>query len=470
MKDKIVFINPPIVKSELWGSLKGGASTLPPLGIATLAAIARENGYGVSVFDFLALETPLDEAVNAVLAAKPRWAGITATTEMIGPAVSMARELKKRAPGMTILIGGPHISAAPEETMKRYGEFDVAFIGESEKTLPEYLDCASGGRDISGVKGIMIRSEEGLRYTGKRDFVAAMDEVPFPAWDLLPDITKHYQPAVTNYKRLPYTSLVTSRGCPGQCIFCDRSVFGNRVRAFSAEYIIKMIKTLMKDYGVREVCFYDDNFLLLKDRLKKFCRLLKEEKLDLIWSCSARIDTVDKKTLDLIRKAGCWQIGYGIESGSDDILKLMKKNITVNRISDIIGASKEAGLLIRGYFILGNPGETRESLKATLGLMKKLPLDDLLVEYMTPYPGCELYDDIEKYGSGTREWDRLNTFSVNFVPKGVTEKELKDTFTSAYRDFYLKPRTIWSYMTRFRNPFKLVKLSVLFVQFLFKKG
>lgn len=470
MKDKIVFINPPILKSDIWGSLKGGASTLPPLGIATLAAIARNIGHDVSVFDFLALDTPLEAAVEAVLKAKPRWAGITATTEMIGSAMVLAKELKKRSPDITVLIGGPHVSAAPEETMARCAEFDIAFIGESENTLAEYLDKASSGSDTAAVKGIMVRSTGGPKYTGKRDFVSDMDNVPFPAWDLLPDITKHYQPAVTNYRRLPYTSLVTSRGCPGQCIFCDRSVFGNKVRAFSAEYIIEMIKKLMREYGVREVCFYDDNFLLLKDRLKKFCRLLKEEKIDLIWSCSARIDTVDQETLDLIRQAGCWQIGYGIESGSDDILKLMKKNITVERISGKIEASKKAGLLVRGYFILGNPGETKGSLKATLGLMKRLPLDDLLVEYMTPYPGCELYDDIEKYGAGTRQWDRLNTFSVNFVPHGVTEKELRDTFTSAYRDFYLKPRTIWSYLTRFKNPFKLIKLSVLFVQFLFKKG
>lgn len=470
MNKKIVFVNPPVLKSDIWGNLKGGGSTLPPLGIATLASVTRKKGYDTVLFDFLALETDIEEAIGRVMAEKPHWVALTATTEMIKPAAVLADMVKKRSPDTVILIGGPHVSAAPAETMVRYPQFDVAFIGESENTLPAYLEADLAGKNLGEVKGIFFRSPAGPKYTGRREFITAMDDLPFPAWGLLPDMKRHYQPAVTNYKRLPYASLVTSRGCPGQCIFCDRSVFGNRIRAFSAEYIIKMIKTLMNDYGVKEICFYDDNFLLLKDRLKKFCELLKKEKLDLIWSCSARIDTVDKDTLRMIKEAGCWQIGYGIESGSDAILKLMRKNITVSKIQEIIRQTKEAGLLIRGYFILGNPGETEKTLSETLQFMKKLPIDDLLVEYMTPYPGCELYNDIEKYGSGTRDWDRLNTFAINFIPYGVTEEKLKDTFTRAYRDFYIKPRTIFSYLMRFKNPVKLVKLSVLFMQFLFKKG
>ena len=280
---KIVFTVPPVDMEEIWGELSEEGSVLPPMGIAILASVTRGKGFDVKILDPIAEKLDIESTLKRIFDYNPKYVGITATTDMLSSAARLADRLKKIDPSYTILLGGPHISALPLDTMEKFASFDYGFVGESEDTLPEFLEAFEKKGDLSKVKGIVIRNSGKPVYTGPRQIIMDMDRIPMPAWDALPDIRSHYRPALINYKRQPVTSLVTSRGCAGMCIFCDASVFGRRVRAYSADYVMRSIDELMKGYGIKEVCFYDDTFVAFKKRLSEICNMMIERKLDLSW-------------------------------------------------------------------------------------------------------------------------------------------------------------------------------------------
>lgn len=462
---KISFVVPPIQMDEVWGQLSEEGSVLPPLGIAILASLTRGKGFETNVCDFMAERTPAAEALSRVLSYKPDYLGITATTDMLASAVRFASEIKKEDGGITILIGGPHISAVPVETMQMHRCFDYGFVGESESTLIDFLRVHAAGGDVSQVKGLVVRRGDGCAYTGQQQQIEDMDSIPLPAWDLLPDIKKYYRPAMINYKREPVTSLVTSRGCAGRCIFCDASVFGRKVRAYSAGYVINAIKTLMKDYGIKEVCFYDDTFVAFKKRLTEICNAIIDGKLDITWACNARVNLVDPDTLRLMKKAGCWQVAYGIESGSQRVLDALRKDIKIDQIKKAVKWTKEAGISTKGFFMIGSPSETKEDIEMTKRLMLEIDLDDALVEYFTPYPGTEVFAHIDEYGALNAAESGSGTFSITFVPKGLTVGYLKEQFSAFYRSFYLRPRIVLNYMKRFGSARKMLSLVCKFIKF-----
>jgi len=466
---KIIFAVPPIRMDEIWGELASEGSVLPPLGISILAAVTRSNGYDTKIMDFLAEGTGLDGALEKITRERPDYVGITATTDTLNAAVAFASKIKERDSGIITLIGGAHLSAMPVETMEKFSCFDYGFVGESEDTILGFLNAFGSKRDLSQIKGLVIRKDGKSIYTGAQQPITDMDRIPFPAWDLLPDIRKYYKPAMINYKREPTTSLVTSRGCAGQCIFCDASVFGRRVRAYSSDYVIKAIETLMKNYGIREVCFYDDTFVAFKKRLSEICNFIIDKKLDISWSCNARVNLVDPDMLKLMRRAGCWQIAYGIESGSQRVLDTLKKGIKIEQIRNAIKWTKEAGISTKGFFMIGSPGETREDIDMTRRLMMGIELDDVLVEYFTPYPGAEVYNKISDYGTFKPRFGKSSTFSMNFVPYGLTAEYLEEQFKGFYKSFYMRPRIILNYIARLGSIKKMWLLLLKFIKFSSKK-
>jgi len=352
----------------------------------------------------------------------------------------------------------------PVETMKLCRDFDIGFVGEAEQSFSDFLDSDLSVDALRGIQGICFRQNGEIVLNERKPFIGDLDSLPFPAWDLIEDM-RIYRPAVTNYRREPVFSLMTSRGCFGRCIFCDRGIFGNRVRMHSADYVIRMVRQLREQYGIREITFYDDNMVFDKKRLKEICALMTKEKQPLSWTCSARIDLVNEAMLRMLKDAGCWQISYGIESGSQKILDVINKNITVDKIKQTAGLMKKIGLSMRGYFIIGSPQETEESIKESLELILKLPMDDILVEYMTPYPGTELYNHIERYGTMLGDWASLNSYEMNFLPHGMSQELLKEHFFNFYKAFYLRPRIIINYARRIKNPLKITDLALRYFKF-----
>jgi radical SAM superfamily enzyme YgiQ (UPF0313 family) len=433
---------------ERYGSLAGAGSSLPTLGILFLAGVTRQHGYPTALADAAALNMAAPELLKKLEAFQPDVLGLSATTFSIFHAADFARLAKERFPQLTVIIGGPHVSAAPLETMARFTVFDVAAIGEGEETIIDLLEALDNGTQFSNIPGIVLRCDEQPLATGRRQFLTDLDQLPYPAWDLLEGFPNRYLPAPFKVRRTPAASLVTSRGCPNRCIFCDRSVFGSSCHAFSAEYVVGMIRHLVDNFGIREFSFEDDTFTSFKKRLQAICQGIIDLGIDISWTCLGRVNSIDRETLELMKRAGCWQISFGIESGCPDILKTIHKNVTLEQIEKGVRLCHDVGILSKGFFIVGHPGETKETLAKTLAFAKLLPLDDISATMLTPFPGTEIYERAEEFGIFDRDWSRMNLLNTVFVPYGLTRDELEQFQRRMLKEFYLRPRIIAGYVKR----------------------
>jgi radical SAM superfamily enzyme YgiQ (UPF0313 family) len=376
---------------------------------------------------------------------------------LISTSAEICARLKQVNPQITTIVGGPHITAIPEETMTRYPDIDIAVIGEGEETIIELLKALENKRDLNLIKGIAYRDNGVLKFTSPRPFIKDLDILPFPAWDMLPDVLKFYQQTAARVDRLPCLSIITSRGCPFRCIFCARNVFGNVTRAHSANYLIEMLKFLKNEYGLRSVSIEDENFGVYRERLKQFCNRMIEERLNISWDCPTNINSVDPEILFLMKKAGCWQINYGIESGSQRILDFIKKGTTTEKIENALNMTVEAGMYTKGYFIIGHPTESYESIQETIDFIKRIKLDIFQMSFMIPFPGAELYDMAKDYGEFKNDWDNMNIWTPLFIPHGFTEEDLVRESKRAYREFYLRCRPIIRFLKRALRPTSVVK-------------
>lgn len=470
---KIIFLNPSLSMKDLYEDLGESGSELPPLGIAILAAITRNMGYETKIIDSIALKLNTKQTVKKILEEKPDYLGITSTTMAIYNAAEIAEEIKKEDKNIKIILGGPHITATPQETMERFPSFDIGVYGEGEETIKELLECLDQEKNLDGIKGLVLRKEGKAVMTTRREYIKNLDELPMPAWDLLPDLVKYYQPAADSLHRAPATLLITSRGCPGQCIFCEKSVFGSTCRSYSAGYVIKMIKHLIKNYGIKDLFIEDDNFLVFRNRLKEICKTIEEEKIDITWSCLGRADMIDEETLQIAKKGGCWQINYGCESGSQKILDILNKGIKVEKIEQAIKMTNKSGIKVKGLFMLGNFGETEETMKETINFIRKTHLTDFHMTYFTPLPGTKAWELAPEYGTFDPDWKKTNMFHAdNFIPRGITKKQLEEYYKKAWRTFYIRPRIMWYYTKKLKDPAlrkKIIKSGIAFTKFAFKK-
>ncbi|MDD4979717.1 MAG: radical SAM protein [Candidatus Omnitrophica bacterium] len=457
----IVFINPPLTLEERYGKLSSGGSLLAPLGLATLAAITRDKGFKAEIIDSAALGLSYEDTVDQIIQRAPKYVGITATTIAIYNAAKLARELKKKRQDIFIIIGGPHVSSIPEDTMSRFPQFDAGVIGEGDVTVIEMLNALQENKDLKRVQGLIIRANGSIERTPGRELIVDLDKLPLPAWDLLPDLTRYYRPAANSFYQLPSTGVVTSRGCPGKCIFCDRTVSGDRLRMYSALYLLKTVKHLYSNYGVRDIIFHDDNFIAFRKRLYELCEMLIKENLKLTWSCTARVDMVTPELLKMMKRSGCWQIAYGIESGDQEILDFLKKGITLKQIKDALRWTKEAGIMNRGYFMIGVPTETVRTIRKTIDFLLELKLDDFHMSMFTPHPGTEISRSISEYGTVDNDWRRFGGWHPVFIPRDLTKEQLIYFHKLAFRKFYFRPRIIFQYLLYISRDFR--NISKLFL-------
>jgi radical SAM superfamily enzyme YgiQ (UPF0313 family) len=449
---KIALINPPHSLEERYGTMKTVGNTMPSLGMLGLAGVLRAGGFELAVIDAPSRNLGYDDTLREALAFHPDAVGMTAFTPSIFNAVKTAERLKAARPGLPIVLGGPHLAAAPEETMRRFGCFDVGGVGEAESYLVPLFAAVTGHGDLAGIKGLLYRRGDEVVSTGRPAALKDMDALPFPAWDLLPDFPNGYRPAAHTYRRLPAATMFTTRGCPEQCTFCDRGVFGNTIRAHTAEYVVDQIEFLITRFGIRDLTIYDDIFPLLKPRLFRICELLQERNLNLTWSCNSRVNLVDASVLKAMKDAGCYQIGYGIESGDQDILNHISKRVRLEQVEEAIRLTDEAGIRAKGFFIIGHPGETLASIRRTIDFAKKLPLADYQTCLFTPFPGTEAHAEAHEAGAFDDDWSRMNLLTPVFVPHGLTADLMVYWAARSYREFYLRPRIIWRYLTGLRRP------------------
>ncbi|TBR15286.1 radical SAM protein [bacterium] len=448
---KIVFVNPPLDIDKRYGKLGRAGGSEAPISLCYLSSVSRAEGFIAKIIDAQACRLDLKRTVEQIKIFDPGYVGITASTMAIDSASELARVLKISIPGTKIIIGGCHVTALPEDTLKNCRDFDVGVIGEGEDTLKELLRAFNGGRQLKSICGIIGKDDAGTYLTSPRSRIKDLDNLPFPDFDLLGDISKRYRLPAQSLMGQNSFSLVTSRGCFGKCSFCDKNVFGSHITMHSADYIVDMVEFLNKKYRITNVMFEDDNFMISKKRLFAFGELIRRKKLNIAWTCLARIDSVDEEVLKIAKDAGCWQVSYGIESGSQRILDFYKKDINLDKIKNVITLTKKLGLKSKGFFMWGNPGEDRHSIMETLRFIKNLSLDDISITFATPYPGSEIWPDIDSYGSLDRSFEKMSCFNLVFVPNNLDAKFLFDSRKQALKEFYFRPRIILSYLSRLKS-------------------
>ena len=455
---RVLLINPPMSMEEQAGksSMEVVTNILPSLGIGYIAAVLEENDIAVEVIDCQPLNIDHEELRKELKRKEADVIGITATTLSFPSAVKTAVEAKKECSDSYIVIGGPHITAAPETTMA-HGCFDAGVYGEGEVTFLELIQKIGAGEDLKNVKGLYLRKNGKTYFTGHRPFIQNLDKLPFPARHLFPPLSS-YHPTSASCRSEPLATIMSSRGCPNKCTFCDRKIFGNVTRLRSVDNILDEMEEVIYKHGAREIKFFDDTFTLDKNRILDLCKGISERGIDIEWSCLTRVNAVSQELLKEMRRAGCWQILFGLESGDQKMLNRMKKGITLSMSRRAVYWARNAGLNIRACFVIGTPGETLDSINRTIEFAKSLDLDAVNFYAFVPLPGTEIYDNLVKEGTLRHEkYEHYNVMinspdaEIPYVPSGLTEEELKEQISYAHKSFYFRPRYIIRQILRTRK-------------------
>ena len=360
---------------------------LPPLGLACVGGALRAAGHEVRVID-AAVEPHWEARLGEVLSGwRPRAVGISASTAMLKHALDLAGRTKAADPGITVVLGGVHATLFPGEVL-REGMIDLAVHGEGEQTAVELFAAVARSEPLHTIAGIAFRDGNGPRVNGRRPPIPDLDDLPLPAYDLLP--MRLYS---TPYSAAgAVTSMVTSRGCPYPCTFCDAFVVhGRKYRAQSPERIVTEIRHLVHEFGIREVLFKDSEFALERRRVEGFCDLMIRGGPPVTWTCSTRVNCVDGPLLRKMAAAGCRVIQFGIESADPAVLDALKKGITLENVREAFQSARAAGIETVANLMVGSPGETRDSIEATRRLVREIRPDHLNVQVLVPYPGTELH-------------------------------------------------------------------------------
>lgn len=461
----LMLIYAPVTVEERYarGVGKKIGGDLPPLGIASLAAFVREKGYTVAAIDAPGLNLSVDDIVRRVEQSHPYIVGFSSLTVNYYRALTCAQQIRRLFPDTLILLGGHHSTITPHETVQADTCFDIAVIGEGELTLLEIMDkykaagyCrAAFLKDFSllgGINGIAFLGTDGHVVTTRpREAIANLDILPFPARDLLP--LNNYIPLPNQYLRLPVVNMTAIRGCPFNCSFCsNNAVFGRKIRAKSPARTVDEIEHVMQVYGAREISFWDDTMTVNRNWMMGFCDEIIRRNLDITWTGYARVDTVSPDLLRKMKAAGCWNLFYGFEAGDQQLLDIIKKGITLEHSRNANRWTKEAGIEVRGSFMIALPGETPELAQKTIRFAKELNPDYAQFSITTPYPGTELWHIADRYGTLDKDYRHYHGWTPVFVPYGYQNKEqILAIEKKAMREFYLRPAFIWNSLRKIRT-------------------
>lgn len=407
-----------------------------PIGLASISAFLKLHGCDVVLFDAHAYHLLREEIFEYISTVKPGIIGLSVMTYQLPVIISFVRDLKRRMPDMMVVLGGPHLGTEYESTLRGCREVDVVVIGEGEHTMLELVQAQKAGRPLDSVNGIAYIKNGGLVVTAPRKQIADLDTLPYPDWASLP-IEKYWDVFTT---RKNYARIIASRGCPFSCTFCGAHItMGKQLRKRSPEHIVGELSLLYDHYHVREFLFNDSTFNIDNSWVSRICEGILKMNRPMIWRCNIRADRVDKETLLLMKKSGCVKVIMGIESGDARMLKNMRKGETLEQIRHALGVLKEVGLPSDHGFILGMPGETRESMKKTIEFAKQINSSVVTFSLATPFPGTQFYQQARKEGFKVDEWSEFDFYGVPYVPKGLSREELILHYRYALKSFYVRP-------------------------------
>jgi anaerobic magnesium-protoporphyrin IX monomethyl ester cyclase len=438
-------LNPCKVKNI--GSL---ACIMPPVGLASIASVLRNAGHNVSIIDAALKYTVSNSEWSRLLTEEsPDMIGFSATTAAFLDAYDICRRVKDIKSDIKTVFGGVHVSWGKDKLLKQFPAIDYIIAGEGEIPLKKLAD----GIPLKEIERLYFRDNETIISGDSQSALCNLDDLPFPAYDLLDGFPRKYLMPLFSYPKHPGANIISSRGCVYECPYCDRSVFGKSFRWNSPEYTYEQMLWLNKDFGVRHFNFYDDLFTLNKGRVEKLCSLLSEKRLPVTFNCIVRAGHIDKELTGLLKRGNCWMVSIGIESGDPAILAMEKQGLTIEKIRQDVEQLHASGLWVKGLFMSGFPSETVDSIVKTREFAMSLPLKDANLTVFTPFPGSPIYSEIEKSGTFDNDWEKMNCVDIVFIPKEIGNKEiLKFHYGEFYRSFYNRP-----FMRKYVYPRLMVK-------------
>lgn len=436
---KILLINPPVQKI--------GYPWYVPPGLSYIAAMLVKFKYDTEIMDVNAHRYPNKTVIKKIKNNPPDIFAITAMINSAGYVSWITNRLKKEFPDKKIILGGTITSMTPK-TLFKYSGVDIQILGEGEQTIIDLLQTLEKKGDLKNVDGIIYKENNKIITTAPRKQIEDINTIPFPAYDLFPmEIYLSNRPPKELELGGKILGLTTSRGCPYQCIFCFKPFYGIRLR--SAENIFEEVKMLKEKYKITGLHIFDDCAIFPIKRMERFCDLLLKNKMNLQWVCMGRINLMTEKLLRKMKKAGCRRIQYGIESGSNKILKIIGKGFTIEQAEETINLTRKVGIIINATFIFGLPGEDEKTMQETIDFIKKMDLEINKIFFPIPYPGTRLYKMALEQGKIVDEeatiskMKGLAEFCINFT-KWSDEELIKkrEQMESIVKKHYYKKHPI----------------------------
>ena len=422
----------------------------PPLGLGYLAAALRQRGHEPAILDLARRRQDAAGGIRALSALEPELIGVSILSTAYEPARELVAAIKRELPGVPLVVGGPHVTALPREALT---DLDVSLgvIGEAEAAFPDLVDRIAGDGASAGLDGLVsVCRQQGGEVTcaARAAFPQDLDALPFPAWDLIDPRTYPDLPHQLLHKRFPVAPVMTSRGCPFDCDFCaSTTLWGRGWRTRSAGNVVDEIEMLVRDFQVKEIHFEDDNFTLKASHAAAVCEEIIRRKLDIVWCTpnGVRADSLTEDLVRLMKRSGCYGLAFGIESGSQRVLERNRKQLDLGKVAARVEMVKRHGIEAHGFFIVGLPGETVDTIRETIDFARRVPLDRANFALLAPLPGSGIFREyVQGSGTGRKiDYSAFNYFTP-FPMGGLDAATLNRWQRRAVYSFYLRPRPLLS--------------------------
>lgn len=451
---RVLLINTPFTGH---GGVEGHGGAAAPLGLGYIASYALKHhpDYEFSFLDAEALRLSYDEIQNEIAQFKPDVVGANMTTPSYEQTLAVLDTAKAVSKDIATIVGGPHVSAFQASVVGEK-QIDACIAGEGERPFLRFLEKLDEGGSLDNIPGLSHTMNGTPHISLEKDYIEDLDEIPFPARHLMP-MELYGPPATKRVASGRGANMISSRGCPYDCIYCESGViWGRKVRLRSVENVVDEMEECYHKYGVREINFHDDILPMRRERILDFCKTIQKRKLDMKWICMNRVNFCWPDVMREMYKAGCRKIMFGFESGNDDILNTINKKATVAQARDAVRICREAKLQVMGSFMIGHIGDTHETIRETIDFAKSLDLDTAAFFVAIPYPGTKMFSMAKDLGylPDTVSWKDYTCVGTNPPPlslPGLTQEELRGYQAQAIREFYLRPKIILRTLMKMRS-------------------
>lgn len=446
---KVLLINLPFERMYEGTKLSTALHYSPPLSLAAIGASLLQDQHEVRVLDMNHAKNSLGKVAEEVKNWHPDFAGVTFVTALFKEMLEVVQAIKGASKDIIVIGGGPHVSSFPEATLNESG-LDIGIIGEGDFNIREVVR----GAPYRDIKGIAYRQEGSIITNPREGFIRDLDSLPFPAFQLF-DIAG-YKISKTMARGSPVAWLESSRGCLYNCIYCNKAVHGNQFRTKSPERVTEEM-LWVKSLGFREAHFTDDAFTTDINRSKEICDLIISRGIKFPWALitGIRVNQVDAELFMKFKKAGCYRVCIGVESGNEQILKNIRKGIRLEQVEKAVYWAKKAGVEIWGFLMIGLPGETEKSMRDTISFAKKLPFDLVKMSIMIPLPATPIFNEWNaKNIIKTKDWAKFSYYSspaAIYDHPDLSWNMIMKYYNKFYKEFYFNPGFIWR---RFKNGLK----------------